>query len=297
MHGRVKGVRRVKGVYYAVRDYLLIFVGTALYAFGFQAFIISNEVVVGGVSGIAAVAHYVSGIPVAVPYLGINAVLLVVAFKVLGVKFMLKTTFAVVSVTLNLGMFEGLLSGTEVIVKGEPFMAVFLGGLVCGVALGLIFSANGSTGGTDILAAIVNKYKHISIGTGILLFDGVIIASSYMLFADVDRIVFGFVEMGVNSYVLDKIINANRQSVQFLIISTEYEEIRRRILFELQRGCTLLQSEGGYTGNPSKVVMVLVKRSESLRVFRMVKEVDAGAFISQSVVRGVYGEGFDVIKA
>jgi uncharacterized membrane-anchored protein YitT (DUF2179 family) len=286
----------MKRAYYAVRDYVLIFLGTVLYAFGFQAFIISNGIVVGGVSGIAALAHYVSGVPVALPYLSINIILLVIAFKVLGIKFMLKTAFAVASVSLNLSFFETLLDGMPPIVNGEPFMVVFLGGLVCGVALGLIFSANGSTGGTDILAAIVNKYRNISIGTGILLFDGIIIASSYILFNDIDRIVFGFVEMGVNSYVLDKIINANRQSVQFLIVSRKYEEIRRRILFDLQRGCTLLHGEGGYTGNPSKVLILLVKRSESLTVFRMIKEIDPNAFISQSLVRGVYGEGFEPIK-
>jgi uncharacterized membrane-anchored protein YitT (DUF2179 family) len=288
--------RGVKWVYYAVRDYLLIFLGTVVYAFGFQAFIISNGVVVGGVSGIAALSHYVSGVPVAIPYLSINVVLLAIAFKVLGAKFMLKTTFAVVSVALNLSVFERLLAGMPPIVKGEPFMAVILGGLVCGVALGLIFSANGSTGGTDILAAIVNKYKNISVGTGILLFDGIIIASSYALFQDVDKIVFGFVEMGINSYVLDKIINANRQSVQFLIVSQKYEAIVHHIIHDMQRGCTLLHSEGGYTGNPSKVVVLLVKRSESLTVFRMIKEIDPHAFISQSLVRGVYGEGFDPIK-
>ncbi|MDR3127046.1 MAG: YitT family protein [Tannerellaceae bacterium] len=288
-----KGVKRL---YYGVRDYLLIFVGTVLYAFGFQAFIISNGIVVGGISGIAALAHYVTGIPVALPYLSINIILLAIAYKVLGPKFMLKTTFAVASVSLNLSLFERLLEGMEPIVQGEPFMVVFLGGLVCGLALGVIFSANGSTGGTEILAAMVNKYKHISVGTGILLFDGLIIASSYILFNDIDRIVFGFVEMGVNSYVLDKIINANRQSVQFLIVSEKYEEIKQHILFEMQRGCTLLQSEGGYTGNPSKVLLLLVKRSESLTVFRMVKEIDPKAFISQSLVRGVYGEGFEPIK-
>ncbi|OAV67047.1 putative BCR, YitT family [Bacteroidales bacterium Barb6XT] len=281
--------------YYSVRDYLLIFVGTLLYAFGFHGFILSNGIVIGGVSGLATLIFFATSIPVSISYLTINIVLLAFAFKILGLKFIVKTMFGVVALSVNLSLFEWLLGGVP-IVDGEPFMAIIIGGILCGTALGLIFSANGSTGGTDILAAIVNKYKNISIGTGILLFDTVIIASSYLLFHDIDKIVFAFVEMGVNSYVLDRIINANRQSVQFLIFSQKYDEITERIIKEIGRGCTLLDGEGGYSKRPTKVIVLLVKKSEALNVFRLVKETDSHAFISQSIVRGVYGEGFDPIK-
>jgi uncharacterized membrane-anchored protein YitT (DUF2179 family) len=133
-------------------------------------------------------------------------------------------------------------------------------------------------------------------GMGLMMFDFLIISSSYLLFHDIDKIVFGFVEMGVNSYVLDRVINANRQSVQFLIFSQKYEEITDRILKDLGRGCTLLDGEGGYSKQPTKVVVLLAKKSESVNIFRLIKEIDSRAFISQSVVRGVYGEGFDQIK-
>lgn len=175
-------------------------------------------------------------------------------------------------------------------------MAILIGGAICGTGLGMIFSANGSTGGTDIIAAIINKYKNISIGTGLLLFDFVIISSSFLLFHDINKIVFGFVEMGVSNYMIDRIINANRQSVQFLIFSQKYEEIKERILKDLGRGCTLLNAEGGYSNQTTKVVVLLAKKSESVTIFRLVKEIDSQAFISQSNVKGVYGEGFDQIK-
>lgn len=287
-----KGIHKI---YHSTQDYVLIFIGTVLYGFGFNGFILSNEIVTGGVSGISALIFFASGIPVSVSYLLINIVLLTGAFKILGLKFLIKTIFGVISLSLSLSFFEWILGGAPII-KDEVFMSIIIGGAICGTGMGLIFSANGSTGGTDILAAIINKYKNISIGTGLLLFDFMIISSSYLIFHNVDKIVFGFVEMIISNYMLDQIVNGNRQSVQFLIFSSKYREIVDRILRDMDRGCTLLDGEGGYSKQPTKVVVLLVKKSESLPVFRLVKEIDPRAFISQSIVRGVHGEGFDPIK-
>ncbi|MDR1403763.1 MAG: YitT family protein [Tannerellaceae bacterium] len=287
--------KHIRKLFYAVQDYLVIFIGTALYGFGFNGFILSNEIVTGGVSGISALIFFATSIPVSVSYLVINLVLLAFAFKILGLKFLVKTIFGVISLSFSLSFFEWLLGGAPVI-KDQPFMSIILGGGICGAGLGLIFTVNGSTGGTDIIAAIINKYKNISIGTGLLFFDFIIISSSYLLFEDVNKIIFGFVEMGVSNYMLDRIINANRQSVQFLIFSQKYDEITERIIKDLGRGCTLLDGVGGYSGKPTKVIVLLAKKSESVAIFRLIKEIDSQAFISQSVVRGVYGEGFDQIK-
>ncbi|MDR1879496.1 MAG: YitT family protein [Tannerellaceae bacterium] len=288
--------KKIQKAYYSIQDYLIIFAGTVLYGFGFNGFILSNEIVTGGVSGISALIFFATSIPVSVSYFVINVVLLAIAFKILGLKFLLKTIFGVVSLSLSLSFFEWLLNGVPII-KDQVFMSIILGAAICGTGLGFIFSANGSTGGTDILAAVINKYRNVSIGTGLLLFDFVIISSSFLLFHNVDKIVFGFVEMVISNYMLDRIINGNRQSVQFLIFSQKYDEITERILKDLGRGCTLLDGVGGYSQKPTKVVVLLAKKSESLTIFRLIKEVDNQAFISQSIVRGVYGEGFDQIKA
>ncbi|GAB6393858.1 MAG: putative BCR, YitT family [Bacteroidales bacterium] len=287
--------KHIGKLYYNIHDYLIIVAGTLLYGFGFNGFILSNGVVVGGLSGVSSVIYFVTSIPVSVSYLAINAVLLAVAFKMLGFKFLVKTIFGVVSLSFFLWLFERLFGG-EPIIQNQPFMCILIGGMICGAGLGLIFSVNGSTGGTDIIAAIINKYKNLSIGMALLLFDAVIISSSYMLFHDVDRIVFGFVEMCINTYVLDRVINANRQSVQFLIFSQKYDEIAERIIKDLGRGCTLLDGVGGFSQKPTKVIVLLAKKSESVIIFRLIKEIDSQAFISQSIVRGVYGEGFDQIK-
>jgi uncharacterized membrane-anchored protein YitT (DUF2179 family) len=285
----------IRKVFYSIQDYLVICVGTLFYGFGFNGFILSNEIVTGGLSGVSALIFFGTSIPVSVSYFLINVVLLAFAFKVLGYKFLLKTIFGVISLSLSLSLFEWVFEGVPII-RNEPFMCILIGGGICGTGLGLIFAANGSTGGTDIIAAIINKYKNISMGMGLMLFDVIIISSSYLLFQDVEKIVFGFVEMGVNSFVLDRVINANRQSVQFLIFSQKYDEITERIIKDLGRGCTLLDGVGGYSQKPTKVVVLLAKKSESVNIFRLIKEIDSQAFISQSIVRGVYGEGFDQIK-
>lgn len=138
-------------------------------------------------------------------------------------------------------------------------MSIIIGAFLCGSGLGLVFSANGSTGGTDIVGAIVNKYKNISIGRALLFCDFIIIGSSFFLFHDVEKIVFGFVEMFVSNYIIDVVLNGNRQSVQFLIFSQKYDEIAEHIINDLGRGCTILDGVGGYSRKPVKVVVLLAK--------------------------------------
>ncbi|MDR2041191.1 MAG: YitT family protein [Tannerella sp.] len=282
-------------LYHPVRDYVFIAIGTLLFGFGFNGFILSAEVVPGGLTGVCSLLFYLTKIPVSVTYAAVNIALLLLAYKLLGLRFMVNTVFGVVTLTCSLMFFEWLLGGRPII-KDEPFMSILIGGALCGAGLGIIFSANGSTGGTDIVGAIVNKYRNISIGRTLLLCDFIVIGSSYFLFHDIEKIVFGFVEMAVNNYVLDRVMNANNQSVLFLIFSQKHEEITRRIISDLGRGCTLLDAQGGYSREPAKMIVLLAKNRESVTVFRLVKSIDQRAFISQSPVRGVYGEGFDPIK-
>ncbi len=286
----------VNKFYFSIKDFLFIVLGTMLYAFGFHGFIIPYGVVTGGVGGISALIYFATGISISVSYFLINSVLLIVAYKILGLKFLIKTIFGVLSLSLSLSLFEYLFHG-QAVLKDEPFMSIVIGGILCGWALGgLIFSVNGSTGGTDIIGAIVNKYKDVSIGRTLLLCDFFIIGSSYFLFQDVSRVVFGFAEMVICNYILDMVLNSNRQSVQFFIFSQKHDEISERIIIDLGRGCTLLDGVGGYSQKPTKVIVLLAKACESQAIFRLVRSIDSQAFISQSIVRGVYGEGFDQLK-
>lgn len=285
----------IRQLYYSLQDYVFILLGLLMYSFGWTGFILSNEIVTGGVTGICALIFFATGIPVSVSYIVINVVLLAIAFKILGGKFLVKTIFGVVALSLLLSLFQWIF--TEPLLKDQPFMSIVIGAMLCGAGLGFVFSGNGSTGGTDIIAAIVNKYKHVSIGRAMILCDFIIIGSSYFLFHSIDKIVFALVEMLICNYMLDLVLNGNRQSVQFLIFSQKYPEIADRINHDMDRGCTILDGMGWYSKKPVKVIVLIAKKSESVTIFRIVKSIDKRAFISQSTVRGVYGEGFDEIKA
>ena len=282
-------------IYHPIRDYVFIVIGTLLYGFGFNGFILSNEIVPGGLTGLCSLLFFSTGIPVSLSVATVNILLLIVAYKVLGVRFMINSVFGIASLTFSLMFFEWLLKN-QPIIQGEPFMSIVIGGILCGVGLGIVFSANGSTGGTDIVGAIINKYRNVSIGRALFFCDIFVIGSSYFIFQSVDKIVFGFVEMAINNYVIDQVLNANNQSVQFLIFSKKYKEIAERILQDLNRGCTLLDGMGGYSEEPVRVIVLLARSRESVTIFRLIKSIDPQAFISQSSVQGVYGEGFDPIK-
>lgn len=278
------------------RDLLFITFGLACYALGWAAFLLPYQITTGGVTGIAAIVYYATNIPIQYTYFTINAVLMMGAFKILGSKFTLKTTYGIFMLTFLLGLFQELIGNVQIIGPGQEFMACVLGATLCGLGLGVVFINNGSTGGTDIIAAVVNKYRDITFGRMILYCDIVIISSCYFIFNDWKRVVFGFVTLVVISYVLDLVINSARQSVQFLIFSKEYQKIADRIISDTHRGVTVLNGTGWYSKNDVKVLVVLAKKSQSVSIFRLVKEIDPNAFISQSSVIGVYGEGFDRIK-
>lgn len=276
------------------KDYLLIALGMIMYAVGWTVFLLPNNLPSGAVPGIASVVYWATGFPVQYTYLIINFVLLLLALKILGLKFCLKTIFAVGILTLATPIFQHLI--TKSLINDQPFMACVLGASFCGGGIGVAFSANGSTGGTDIIAAIINKYRDITLGRVILICDVIIISSSYFVLHDWEKVVYGYVVLFISSFVLDQVVNSARQSVQFFIISRKYDEIGKRINKDLHRGVTFIDGVGCYTNNNVKMMFVLAKKRESNTIFRLIKDIDPNAFVSQSAVIGVFGEGFDKIK-
>ena len=282
-------------VFREIRDYLLIAIGMLMYAIGWTVFLLPNDLPSGAVPGIASIVYWASGIPVQYTYMTINGILLVFSIIILGWKFSVKTIFAVVVLSTVLPIIQALTDGLALI-HDQPFMACVLGASFCGGGIGVAFTANGSTGGTDIIAAIVNKYRDISLGRVIILMDLFIISSSYLVLHDWEKVVYGYVVLFISGYVLDQVVNSARQSVQFFIISNKYEEIGKRINKDLHRGVTFIDGVGCYTNNGVKLMFVLAKKSESTIIFRLIKDIDPKAFVSQSAVIGVFGEGFDRIK-
>ncbi|MCF2592658.1 YitT family protein [Bacteroides caecigallinarum] len=276
------------------KDYLLIALGMMMYAVGWTVFLLPNNLPSGAVPGIASVVYWATGFPVQYTYLLINFALLLLALKILGLKFCLKTIFAVGVLTFSTPVFQHFVKGS--LINDQPFMACVLGASFCGGGIGVAFSANGSTGGTDIIAAIINKYRDITLGRVILICDVIIISSSYLVLHDWEKVVYGYVVLFISSFVLDQVVNSARQSVQFFIISQKYEEIGKRINKDLHRGVTFIDGVGCYTHNNVKMMFVLAKKRESNTIFRLIKDIDPNAFVSQSAVIGVFGEGFDKIK-
>ena len=277
------------------RDYLMIALGMILYGIGWTVFLLPNDITTGGVPGIASIVFWATGFPVQYTYFLINAVLLMLALKILGFKFSIKTIFAVFTLTFFLSLIQELTAGMHLL-QDQPFMACVLGASFCGSGIGIAFSSNGSTGGTDIIAAIINKYRDITLGRVMMICDMIIITSSYFVLKDWEKVVYGFVTLYVCSFVLDQIVNSARQSVQFFIISDKYEEIAKHIQVYPHRGATVINASGFYTGKEIKMLFVLAKKRESTIIFRLIKDIDPNAFVSQSAVIGVYGEGFDRIK-
>ena len=291
-----------------VEDYVFITLGLILYAFGFTFFLMPYEIVTGGVAGIAAIVEYASSFPNQYTYFLVNAALLIMALKILGLKFLVKTIYAILMLTFLLWLMKELVprddSGqmVKILGEGQNFMSLIIGCFMTGSALGIVFVNNGSTGGTDIIAASVNKFYNMSLGTVLIFVDFIIIGSCLFIpqFGTIlERaymVVFGLCTMVIENFMLDYIYNRQRSSVQFMIFSDKWQEIANAIGMQMNHGVTILDGHGWYTGNKRKVLCILAKKNESTNIFRLIKMIDPNAFVSQSAVIGVFGEGFDEMK-
>ena len=291
------------------KDYFFITLGLLLYTISFTVFLMPYQIVAGGVTGLSAIIYYATGFHLENTYIIINGFLLIVALKILGVKFLMKTIFAIFTLYFMLMIAQDLIPKQEnglpfkLMGEGQDFMSMIIGCVMTGIALSTVFTNNGSTCGTDIIAASVNKYhSNVSLGSVLIAADFCIIGScmffpqfgTYMERAH--KVMFGFCVMTMENYVLDYVMNARRQSVQFMIFSQKWQEIANAIGTQMNHGVTILDGHGWYTGRQMKVLCILAKKNESINIFRLIKMIDPNAFVSQSAVIGVYGEGFDEMK-
>ena len=291
------------------KDYFFITLGLLLYTISFTVFLMPYQIVAGGVTGLSAIIYYATGFHLENTYIIINIALLAVALKILGFKFLMKTIYAIFTLYFLLMIAQDLIPKQEnglpfkLMGEGQDFMSMIIGCVMTGIALATVFMNNGSTGGTDIIAASVNKYhSNVSLGSVLIAADFCIIGScmffpqfgTYMERAH--KVMFGFCVMAMENYVLDYVMNARRQSVQFMIFSQKWQEIANAIGTQMNHGVTILDGHGWYTGRQMKVLCILAKKNESVNMFRLIKMIDPNAFVSQSAVIGVYGEGFDEMK-
>lgn len=291
------GKKDIVGV---IRDYAFMMLGVILFSVGYGCFMLPYEITSGGMGGVAAIIYYATGFPAQYSYFLINVVLLSIAFKIMGWRYTARTLIANLVISFCMGLAQEFIREPDgslaKLVGDELFMACVLAGLFEGVGLAFVFQSGGSTGGTDIIASCVNKYRDIQLGRIMILLDFFIVGSNYFVFHSAERTLVGFLVMFISMMVLDYVLNMANQSVQFTIISEHYEEIADSVNKHMDRGVTVLDGSGWYSKEKRHVLLILAKKREKQRIMQLVHYMDPNAFLSVSNVEGVFGEGFDRIK-
>lgn len=303
----------IKSALSVTREYAFITLGILMYVVGWTIFLVPNNLVGGGVTGVASIVQYATSgvLKIGYTYFAVNTILLVIALFTLGKGFGFKTVYAIILASVGLNLCQEIIPDAicqTLAVDNGKLMSVIMGGIMSGVGIGFCMSVGGSTGGTDIIALIVNKYRGVSPGRMILWMDVVIILSSLIVpsytssgellpFTEkITTVVYGLILITVNSTVLDLFLQGSKQSVQLFILSRKYEEIADLITCDLHRGVTVLDGQGWYTKQSTHVLMVLTRKTDLNIMLKYIKSIDPDAFLSVSTVTGVYGRGFDQIR-
>ena len=319
-----------KSFWTVVKEWALVTLGILIYVTGWALFLMPNNLVGGGVSGISSMIQYATGgaIQMGYSYFVLNAILIVLAMVVIGMGFGAKTIYAIILASVGLRFLPDLIP-VEIIqtlaLQNGKLMSTLCGGLMAGIGIGMSISNGGSTGGTDIIALIWTKYRNVSPGKVILYIDFVIILSSLLvpsIVPDLDpatgkqllgpdgeplthlmpfsekvtTVIYGLILVTVNGRVIDSYLSGSQQSVQLFILSKHYAEIADSITHDLHRGVTVLDGKGWYTKDPAEVLMVITRKTDVNLFLRQIKAIDPNAFLSVSSVNGVYGRGFEAIK-
>jgi uncharacterized membrane-anchored protein YitT (DUF2179 family) len=283
-----------------LKEYALIHFGCMLYAFTWAAIIQSAHGIGGGASGLALLIQYATGLPMGIGYIFINGILVLLSVVIVGRNFGIKTIFGIASIALWLNLFGSFIPEDLLGLADDKLLSAILAGALSGIAVGICLLQGGSTGGTDIVAMIINKFRRVAYGRVVMVSDFAIIGSSWFIYharPEVNNplamIIYGYVLVAVFSYTVDTMLAGNKQSSQIFIFSRLYREIADDITINLHRGVTILEGEGAFTGQSSKMLVVLCRKQETSNVLRAVKNLDPEAFVSVGSVMGVYGKGFE----
>ncbi len=282
-------------IFREIKEFLLIALAMIIGGLGWCAFLLPHKIPIGGISGFASVLYWGANIPIQYTYFGLNVVLLLVALRVLGWRFCIRTIFAVFVFTMALTVFQPVFEAHPLF-PDDPFLACVIGGVLLGLGTGVALQYNASSGGSDVVAAMIHKHHDISLGKVILACDLLIITSSYLAIRSWENVIYGYIVLFIISYVVDRVINGMRGSVQFFVVSEHWEEIGQAVNNDVQRGCTVIDARGFHSGQKVGMLFIIARQSESHGIFQVIDEIDPKAFVSQSAVNGVYGVGFDRMK-
>ena len=279
-----------------ISDYLILTLGTVIYCLAWTSFIIPNGLTSGGLTGLCTIIQYGTDIPIGVTFPIINAMLLLLGFLIMGKAFGFRTIYVIVLSSILLKVFPDYCPFLEVPMK-EPVLVALVGGAIEAFGIGLTILRGGSTGGTDILALIVNKYWPVSPGKVYLVADMFIIALLLLIPGKtIEDMIYGYVIMLTFSFGIDYVLLGQKSSVQILVFSSKYEDIADHVINHFHRGVTALQSVGWYTKSESKVLLIIAYKTQLNTITREIRRIDKNAFISVSDAKSVYGEGFEELK-
>ncbi len=286
-----------------VKRYIVITLALFTMCLGWTAFLIPNHLMGGGVSGIATLIYWATNgaVSTGISVFVINAVLLAIALKVIGVGFGIKTAYSIVMASVFMSLLQHfitdpMMAGTMQPFVSDHFLAAILGGGLAGLSIGVAFTQGGSTGGTDIIAMMFNKWFNISQGRVILICDIIIISCGFLVGNTISDFIYSFVVLGVCSYCIDLVLTGNKQTVQAFIFTSEPEKVADRIATEMQRGVTVINGTGWYTKREGPILMVVAHKRESQMILRIVKDEDPKAFMTMNTVMGAYGKGFEPMQ-
>lgn len=278
------------------REYGLITLGVLLVAIGIEFFLAPNKIAAGGVSGMAIIINYYRPkMSIGLLMLMMNVILFIIAFIVIGNQFGGKTIYTSLSLSAMIWVMDKMMTPNMVVTNNLMLASIF-GTFMCGIGLGIVFNQNASTGGTDILAKILNKFLHLDIGKSLLIVDFVITLLAAISFG-ADAGMYALLAVVINGFVIDTVIEGLNISKQILVISSKNDLISKFIIEKLERGCTMLQGKGGYTKEDTYILYTVLGRKEFVRLKQYIKEIDAKAFITISDAHEVLGEGFKDIIA
>lgn len=281
-----------------IKDYGLIILGTFIMAAGLVIFISPLKLAPGGVYGIAIILHHLFGVPIGWVGIALDMPLLIIGTLWLGPKFGLKTIVGIVSLSLCITLLENLYGYEPLIADtSADFIMALCGGVTIGLGLGLVFKTRATSGGTDIIATIASKYfKHIPLGTLLIIVDSLIVLIALAVFQDWRIPLYSWLVIYVTGIVIDKVIAGFSSAKAVLIISTHYDEIRTKIISDLDRGGTLLKGEGMYNHSEKKIIYTTISRKQLPQLLYFVHEIDPNAFISILDSSSTLGEGFESLK-
>lgn len=288
----------LKSILKVLKEYAIISVGVFLYCFSWQAFLIPKGISGGGVTGISSIIYFATGFAVSYSYLIINAILIIMGLIVMGKAFGFKTIYSILLASFLLKIMPDIPWIVNMSDIPDKLINAVLGGTISGIGICIIFRQGGSTGGTDIIALIVSKYRETSPGRVFMYCDMIIIGSIYILPGKgLQDVVYGYIQMASFSFIIDFILTGAKQSVQILVFSSKYEAVANMLNTEMDRGVTALRSVGWHSQQDSKVLVVVARKQQLQEIMAAVMEVDNKAFISVTSAMSVYGNGFDIVKA